>query len=159
MAKVGRRAKRVLAAAEISRLLDAATPLYQPILALAVYTGLRQSECLGLHWRDVDFDAGFVRVRGFVRVWAQLDRSGERVEPKTAEAIRNVVLVGMEPFMELSGPRTQAQDTRRGSRHWRRGTDHATPSVRFVSGGQRRLRSAGDAGADGASAGTRQADR
>ena len=63
---------------ETRRLIDAATPLYRPMLALAGYTGLRQSECLGLHWRDVDFDAGFIRVR------AQLDRGGERVEPKPA---------------------------------------------------------------------------
>jgi integrase len=84
--KVRKRPKRVLSADEIRRLLEAATPLYRPILMLAVYTGLRQSECLGLQWRDVDLEAGFVRVR------AQLDRSGARVEPKTAEAVRDVVL-------------------------------------------------------------------
>lgn len=47
---------------------------------------MRQSELLGLVWRDVDFDDGFLQVR------KQLSRSGERVEPKTQQAVRGVVL-------------------------------------------------------------------
>jgi integrase len=60
--------------------------MYRSLLATAVYTGLRQSELLGLVWRDIDFEGGFVRVR------RQLDRKRGYVEPKTTQAIREVVL-------------------------------------------------------------------
>jgi integrase len=83
---VGRRERRVLSGDEITKLLDHSLPTYRPILATAVATGLRQSELLGLRWRDVDFAAGVIRVR------CQLDRSGQYVEPKTPQAVRDVVL-------------------------------------------------------------------
>ncbi len=56
------------------------------LLAVAVFTGLQQGELLGLLWEDVDLDAGIVHVR------KQLERSGERVEPKTPQAVREVDL-------------------------------------------------------------------
>jgi integrase len=79
--------RRVLTRDEIAKLLAGATPTYRPLLATGVYTGLRVSELLGLTWADVDFDAGFVRVR------KQLGRDGVRVEPKTPQAVRDVVLL------------------------------------------------------------------
>jgi integrase len=82
----GKRAKRVLSGAELRRLLDHATPLYRVLLATAAYTGLRQSELLGLLWREVDFDDGYIHVR------EQLDRDGRRVPPKTEQAVRDVAL-------------------------------------------------------------------
>jgi integrase len=84
--KVGRREKRVLSAEEIAALLDASLPGYRTLLATAVYTGLRQSELLGLTWRDIDFQAGVIRVR------RQLDRKRGYAEPKTPQAVRDVVL-------------------------------------------------------------------
>jgi integrase len=84
--KVGKREKRILTSAEIASLLDHALPAYHPLLATAVYMGLRQSELLGLVWRDIDFDVGIIHVR------RQLDRNREYAEPKTAQAIRDVVL-------------------------------------------------------------------
>jgi integrase len=42
---------------------------------------------LRLVWGDVDFDAGLVRVR------KQLDRHGQRVDPKTEESQRDVLLL------------------------------------------------------------------
>jgi len=47
---------------------------------------LRSGELLGLTWADVNFDAGYLRVR------KQLGRDGQRVEPKTRQAVRDVVL-------------------------------------------------------------------
>lgn len=85
--KVGRPRRRVLSSDEISNLLEKATPRYRPVFATAVFTGLRLGELLGLTWADIDFDAGFVQVR------KQLSRGGERVEPKTEEAIRDVVMM------------------------------------------------------------------
>ena len=72
---------------EIGRLLSAATPAYRTLLATAVFTGLRQGELLGLTWADIDFEDSLVRVS------KQLDRSGERVAPKTLQAVREVTLM------------------------------------------------------------------
>ena len=84
---VWKREQRVLNSEEIGRLLDAAAPRYRPLLATAILTGLRQSELLALHWRDVDFDEHIIRVRG------ALDRHGNEVLPKTEHAVRDVILI------------------------------------------------------------------
>jgi integrase len=68
-------------------MLQAATPANRNVLATAVFTGLRQSELLGLSWADVDLEAGVLRVR------RQLDRGGGYSEPKTWRAKRDVVLM------------------------------------------------------------------
>jgi integrase len=78
--------KRVVTSDEIRALLEACTPKYRPIIATGVGTGLRLGELLGLVWADIDFEAGFVRVR------KQLDLKGARVDPKTPKAVRDVVL-------------------------------------------------------------------
>jgi integrase len=59
----------------------------RPLLATAVFSGLRLGELLGRTWADLDFEAGLIRVR------EQLDRRGQRVEPKTPQAVRDVVLM------------------------------------------------------------------
>jgi integrase len=82
-----RREMRILRPEEIDALLRAVTPLYRPLLATAIFTGLRQGELLGLTWADIDLRAGLVRVR------KQLDRDGVRVSPKTPQAVREVVLM------------------------------------------------------------------
>jgi integrase len=86
----GRR-QRVLGRDEIGRLLAACLPRYRPLLATALYSGLRISELLGLVWDDVDL-AGVIHVR------AQLSRAhrgvpARRVAPKTPAAVRDVPLV------------------------------------------------------------------
>jgi integrase len=78
---------RILDSDGIERLITAAPDRYRALLATAVFTGLRQGELLGLTWADVDLDAGLVRVR------KQLDRKGQRVTPKTPQAVREVVLM------------------------------------------------------------------
>jgi integrase len=50
--------------AEVQRLLEeAAKSRNSTRWAIALALGLRQGECLGIQWRDVDFDRGTVRVR------------------------------------------------------------------------------------------------
>jgi integrase len=85
--KIEQREMRVLGTDEIGLLLARADDAYRPLLATAVFTGLRQGELLGVTWGDLDLDAGLVRVR------CQLDRDGRRVAPKTATAIRDVELM------------------------------------------------------------------
>jgi integrase len=82
-----RREFRILRPDEIDALLCSATPSYRPILATAIFTGLRQGELLGLTWADIDFENAVVHVR------RQLDRTGERTSPKTAKAVRDVILI------------------------------------------------------------------
>jgi integrase len=36
---------------------------YEPAVQIAVYTGMRREEILGLSWRDVDFDTGLISIR------------------------------------------------------------------------------------------------
>jgi integrase len=65
---------------------------YRPLVATALFTGMRISELLGLSWDDVDLDAGTVHVR------TQLSRGRPgvpptRVPPKTRAAVRDIPLV------------------------------------------------------------------
>jgi integrase len=82
-----RREMRILDREGIARLLNATAPTYRPLLATAVFTGLRLGELLGLTWADLDLNAGLVRVR------KQLDRTGKRVSPKTPWAVREIELM------------------------------------------------------------------
>lgn len=86
-ATVVRRDQRVLNRGDIAALLGAAPRQYRTLLATAAFTGTRLGEVQGLLWREIDFEAGFVRVR------QQLDRDGHRRDPKTAQAKRDIVLM------------------------------------------------------------------
>ncbi len=62
---------------------------YSPVWLIALYTGMRRGELLGLRWQDVDLAAGVVHVRqGVVSVKSQLQTS----EPKTASGRRTIAL-------------------------------------------------------------------
>ena len=78
--------KRILATREIERLLAHGDAHYRPLLATAIATGLRLGELCGLVWTDIDFDRGFLHVR------TQVDQHGRRSAPKTATAVRAVVM-------------------------------------------------------------------
>jgi len=73
---------RHLMPGEVEKLLDAAhgrNAHMRPVIALAVYAGLRHGEILGLRWRDVD---GAVHVR-----------SDNAFRPKSAASIRSIPIV------------------------------------------------------------------
>ncbi|HEY6891695.1 MAG TPA: site-specific integrase [Solirubrobacter sp.] len=53
---------------------DALGPVLRLVILAAASTGLRQSELLGLRWKDVDFRAQKVRVRN---AWVRYEHSGE----------------------------------------------------------------------------------
>jgi integrase len=76
------RSIRTLDATEIRALIDTARRRYALAITLAILTGLRQGEQLGLRWRDMDFSAKVVRVRH------QLDRSGNLVPPNRQRSPR-----------------------------------------------------------------------
>ena len=80
---------RVLSPGEVKRLLRAARgERFEALYVLAVTTGMRQGELLGLRWEDVDLAEGTVRVRR--TLW-----EGKTTAPKTAKAKRSIRLTGM----------------------------------------------------------------
>jgi integrase len=81
---------RTLSAAETRKLLKAAHgDKLEALYVLAVTTGMRQGELLGLKWRDVDLENATVSVR------RTLTKSGSRLllgEPKTKKSRRTINL-------------------------------------------------------------------
>lgn len=101
---------------QVGRLLDAADGYrLDQLLRLAVYTGLRRGEALGLRWRDVDLDARTIRVTGtLTRVKGRLVRQ----EPKTNAGTRVVPLIGDAWQALVDQQALQAAD-RDASPYWR----------------------------------------
>src|SRR6266567_73468 len=61
--RIQKREQRVLDHNEIQRLLAACLPSHRPLIATAIFTGMRLGELLGLVWEDIDFEQGLVSVR------------------------------------------------------------------------------------------------
>lgn len=62
----------------------------EPIVALALATGLRRGEVLGLRWSDIDLAGARLHVRGQMKEYQ--DGSTEWSAPKTESALRTVSL-------------------------------------------------------------------
>ena len=88
--RVIRRETRTLIWEEVHPLLEQATgPLFWTMFLLALQTGLRRAELLGLQWRDIDLSAGTLSVQ---RAWIKLPSGGmELTAPKSGRG-RVVVL-------------------------------------------------------------------
>ncbi len=85
--KVERPEIAVLGPEEVGRLLDAAEGTrWEALLTVAIATGMRQGELLGLKWADLDLDAGLLHVR------RQLGRDKSFAAPKTGHGRRRVDL-------------------------------------------------------------------
>jgi integrase len=92
--KPKRRKRRTWTPDDIKRLVDAARELgsrvgqvhdYTPLIVLAIYTGMRVGELLGLRWQDVDLKDGVIRVRH------QLCRETRTlIPPKTEAGTRDI---------------------------------------------------------------------
>jgi integrase len=81
---------QVLTPEQVKSLLEAATmDRFHALYVLAVATGLRQGELLGLRWEDVDFGGAMLRVRFALH---ELDGHLSLDEPKTAKSKRPVDL-------------------------------------------------------------------
>lgn len=73
---------------EVFDLADAIQPRYRALVLMAGFLGLRWGELIGLHRRDVDLDAGAVRVRRSV---AELNNGAREIKaPKSAAGKRTV---------------------------------------------------------------------
>lgn len=69
--RVRRAEMSFLGPAEINRLLGAVREPYRTLFLLAVTSGLRLGELLGLTWQDLDLDAGRIQVRR--GIWRGMD--------------------------------------------------------------------------------------
>ena len=77
-------------------------PIYRTLVLLAIQTGLRRSELLGLNWRDIDFTVGTLAVQ---RALVKLESRGtELVPPKSGQA----------RVVELTDESVEALRTHRG---------------------------------------------
>ncbi|MFI0225084.1 tyrosine-type recombinase/integrase [Streptomyces lydicus] len=73
---------------EVFSLADAIQPRYRALVLMAGFLGLRWGELIGLHRRDVDLEAGAVRVR---RAVAELNSGARQIKaPKSAAGKRTV---------------------------------------------------------------------
>lgn len=75
----------------VRKLLDASQgTVYHPLIHLAVYTGMRRSELLGLRWRDVDLDMATLSI---TQVMHHLN-DGRTIfqEPKSQKGKRQIAL-------------------------------------------------------------------
>lgn len=89
---------KVLTVEEIKYLLEnAKEDVLYPIVIVAIFTGMRKGEIMGLHWRDVDFENNIIHVTGSLcRVVEEPDEKGRRkaryeiMEPKTKKSIRYI---------------------------------------------------------------------
>ncbi len=90
--RVRRREMRTLTADETRELMGAAEAtdsVWGDAVILAVHTGLRQGELLGLRWEDIDLEARRVTVQ---RTFHYLGGRAFYQEPKTAGACRSIPL-------------------------------------------------------------------
>ena len=89
--RVRREARRFLNASEARSFLEAARgDAFEGLYILAIGTGLRRGELLGLHWRDVDLSRGLLSVN-----WTQIrdERDGLSLDsPKTEHSRRRLRL-------------------------------------------------------------------
>jgi integrase len=75
--------------AELKLLMDRAPEHWRAFIITAALTGMRASELRGLHWADVDLDAGNVHVRQRADKWGKLG------SPKSAAGTRDIPLTPM----------------------------------------------------------------
>jgi integrase len=101
---------RILDGDGIHQLLEAARgTLYYPAIYLAVFSGMRRSEVLGLRWRDLDLDGSTLTVNQVLHVLP-----GGKVifqEPKTDRSRRTITL-GPSAVLALKAHRERAEADR-----------------------------------------------
>lgn len=87
-----RREVRALSPTEARAVLEATRGDWlEALYTLALAVGLRQGEALGLHWKDVDLEAGILRVRAALQ---RVEGRGlQMVEAKTARSRRTIALL------------------------------------------------------------------
>ncbi len=96
-------------------LADSKGTRFESLFLLAVTTGMRQGELLGLRWRDVDLDLCVITVRHAIQ---RIAGKFEFVEPKSAKSRRQVVLTADAAEALRKHRARQAEDRLRLGQHW-----------------------------------------
>jgi integrase len=85
----------------------------EPIVALALWTGLRQAEILGLRWPDVDVERRTITVTGSLQ---RLTGEWRLVPPKTRRSARTIAMPDpLAPILEARRSRQGMQRERLGT--------------------------------------------
>lgn len=101
---------------EAQRLLQAAQgDRLEVLLLVALSTGLRRGELLGLRWQDIDLDGGALRVRH------TLQRDGSLTEPKSAAGLRTIMLPDVTIQALKRHRKQQIQDRLLAGARWQEG--------------------------------------
>src|SRR5262245_4857613 len=88
----------------------------EALYLLALTTGLRQGELLGLRWLDVDADAGVLTIR---QQWKRAYRGREMGAPKSGAGVRQVALAAVALEALRRRRAAQAEERLRAGRAWR----------------------------------------
>lgn len=89
----------------------------EAVWVLAVTTGMRQGELLGLHWREVDLDAGRLAVTGSLQ---RIRGVGLTItEPKTLRSRRQVILTPIAVSALRQHQTAQRRERERAGDQWR----------------------------------------
>jgi integrase len=106
----GRKEMRAMSPREAVAFLDAASEdRYGVLFAVALATGMRPEEYLGLQWKDLDLNAGTIRVQRTL-VWRRKGGGWYYGEPKTTKSRRNVPISAPLVNRLLNHKRMQAED-------------------------------------------------
>lgn len=112
--------RQVWEPAQVGLLLEAAdSDRIGPLFEIAVFTGLRRGELLGLKWADVDLEQGELVVRR-----QRVDAGGRTVEGEAKTSAGQNRRVGLGPFAVAAfrtWQRTQDADRRAWKNQWRSG--------------------------------------
>ncbi len=107
--------KHVWSAAESRRLLAAAADhVWGPLFLVLLTTGMRRGECLGLRWRDLDWQAGKVRIAQQVTAVKGQIVVGELKTPKA----RRGVTLAPSCLAALKEHRTAQLESRLKAANW-----------------------------------------
>ncbi len=100
----------------MSFLTVAADDRLEALYVLAVSTGMRQGELLGLRWRDVDLEDGVLRVTGTMQ---RITNQGIGVsEPKTAGSRRQIARTAQAIAALLRRHRKQSEERLGAGAEW-----------------------------------------
>lgn len=75
---------------ELLKYLDKEPLKYKAIISIAIMTGLRRGEIIGLHWQDIDFNTGNVTIKRSVQYL--IGKGVSEKTPKTETSKRTITL-------------------------------------------------------------------